>query len=246
LARHPGEVEFKFWWENGACTTCSGDPAEVFAGFVAAGVAPEAKLDDLDTPDRAIKLAAQHLARRHGVTVPRVAGCFDRIVTQALAGVVPRGTELIFMFLSGPLSWPARALACTSVTEPLALLEGQDLATLPGRLSVTDALCDARTPLYTHRELGRLLADFAAHLQQNNEPLLRTGHATTGFARSPWLDVQLNKLYPVKIPVVLGGIEETPRCSYDPRYVEKRRIAAPLTAQGLNRRTSPPCPVLEM
>src|SRR5262249_52676501 len=46
--------------------------------------------------------------------------------------------------------------------------------------------------------------------------------------------------------VVVGGFGETPRGFYDPRYVERRRIAAPLTAQGLNRRTSPPCHVLEM
>ena len=242
MARHPGEFEAVFPG-TGLRTAVHGDAAQaVVSALITAAVAADAIPADLDDLDRAVRQAASYLARHHGVDIRRVEAVFYRIVSDSMPGPRPTGTSLLHIFLSGPLSWPRRVLASNLTADPLALLEAEDFGRLPGRLAVTDALIDSRTPLYTRKELARVLAEFASHLEQNTEPLVRTGHPATVFARCPWLDIRLNKLYPVKFRVTATN----PRGAYDPRYVEGRRVAVPLSRQNPGRRASPPSPVLEL
>ncbi len=225
MARQPTEPELTTISFRGVDILCDGEFSRpLLAKFLATAVAPEATWQIFDDPPQAVRLAAEHLAGRHGVDPERVQRCFERIVQQACGGVLPRGFSLFPLFATGPLAWPRRVFGCKVIHNPLGFLADEDLGALPTRIAVTDVLTDPRTPLYSHRELGRLLADFVAHQESTKDRLLRDGHATTAFARSPWLDVWLNKLYPIKMPIRYT-LSSHPRSSGEPdsRYFEGRR-----------------------
>jgi hypothetical protein len=232
---------------EGEGTVVSEDAArQIFAGLVKAAVAPEAALEDLDDPEQVIRLAAEHLARRRGVEAAGVRRCFDRVILETCGGRLTPGTVLIPLFTSGPLSWPRRAFECDRIEDPLGFLSGEDLARLPTRMSVAEALDDPRIPLFAPRELGAIMAEFVAQQDAAGDGLLRDGHAPSAFARSPWLDVWLNKLYPVKIPFDPSASKVASLGdAYDARYVEGRRLSAPLTWQQELRRASRESALLE-
>lgn len=246
LARQPGELGI-FFPNSGLSFSIQGEYAqEPLAALVAVLVAPKATLEHLNDPEQAVRLAADHLASRSNLAANEVIRRFDQIVSQACGGSLPRGVALLSLFGNGPLSWPRKVFNCNAIQNPLAFFDGEELSTLPGRLAISAALADPRTPLYHRQELGSLLADFVTHQHSHQEALLRDGHAATAFARSPWLDVWLNKLYPIKIPVDFADSPyASPRHGYDARYVEFRRLALPLTQQSEARQVSRESALLE-
>ena len=262
----------KLYNNIGITLTICGHPFELQGdrarGLLARGLAnvlaPGATIESLDDPPQAVRISAEHLSRHHEVERKRLERTFARIVEQACGGLLPRGIDLLLLFCSGPLSWPRRVLGCETISDPLRFLDNEDLTALPTRLAVTDVLTDRRTPLYSNRDLGHLLAELTAHQESSKDWLLLDGHASTAFARCPWLDAWLNKLYPVKLPLEVlestgmkpnpikpqfGGTLETSRpprhSSYDPRYFEGRRLTIPLTQQEQLRSLTRSSPLLE-
>ena len=199
--------------------------------IAASVIAPQAAdLALLDDPTHTLQLAADHLAIKHGLDRARTLACLERLLVVGYGPMPPAGLQLLAAFFDGILSMPKRVTESGLFDDPLLFCEEEDPQAFPRRQFAAWVLADPCTPLYALPELALHLAAFAGHQATNRNELLRIGHPVTSFGPSPFLDLWLNKLYYVKVPIHENETGLTPRAAYDYRYTERRRLGIPPSA----------------
>jgi len=148
-----------------------------------------------DVVSRLLEGYCHILARRHSLDVARFRAVFHRLGDVPwLAGKLPGHTALDEVF------------KCLPPEDALRLFEDEDLAELGRRVALIDGLLVREfTPFYTLEELANLGRECVAHLERNRESLLLTGHPSASFARSPFLDWHLTRLYFTRLPLTVQG-----------------------------------------
>jgi len=84
----------------------------------------------------------------------------------------------------------------------LKILEGEDPKTLHRHYKTFGLLRSRGTPFYTLEELSDVTQAFINYFKDNKRHLIRTGYPLSPFNTCLFFDFTLNKLYPVKLPVV--------------------------------------------
>jgi len=154
---------------------------------------------DFDLEAELIKIAAEGVAKRHGLELKRIISIYERCPDFGFIApvLVPFESNL------------DRAIAIMGKERALQLFESEDLYKLAERVSLVDDInLSSDLPLYSLDELASVTDDFMEYLLNNRMHLLNTGFPSAGFNQSPWLHYQLSNLYHLKFPM---GIEGPPR-----------------------------------
>lgn len=231
MARQPGEFSHFHPDTGGNYDIPSPVGREVLSRLAEVVIAPEARdLTRLDDPVAVIRMAASHLSRQHSLDAERTQHCFERLMVDGYGPTPPRGVELITAFVADILSIPRRVVGSGLFIDPLEFCEQEDPQAFLRRQLVAEVLTDVCTPFYTLKELSKQLIGFATHQETGRAEFLRIGHPFTDFCASPFLDLWLNKLYYVKVPIKREATGTTPRAVYNFRYVDRWRLSAPTSA----------------
>lgn len=169
------------------------------------------------------------LAAKFELPHERLLACIQRLVASAPRHGHPQQELSHGLFRDGCPELLRGSLARMPADVALTFVESEDLHAYPRRSAMAQYFASGKTPLLSLTELRQLLSEFVAHQHQNEDTLVATGHPTTHFGRSTWLDVRLNKLYFTKIPTHLRtktacGGGSCLRRSYPRSYLNWQRI----------------------
>lgn len=188
----------------------------------------------------ALPTIAQVLAQKHSLPTDRVTSCLQRLFEAEFRRQKIIYGKVLWSFRAGLLSILPLSLECMPAEKALAFSEAEDLNAYKRRVLISQALANEFTPLLSLDELARTISEFIEHQEKNQKSLLETGHPKTHFAKSPWLDAHLNKLYFTKSPIWLKQTGQSSTTSnfrpvFHRMYVDQRRIAQRTT--GHHRHT---------